>query len=131
MQMPGAHQQVQGTTHKFQASTIRSQEPRIILQSINHYNAKTSDLNQAVQNYAVNVKYNIQNKKTQTKPPMYWFNINWELQIHINREIARNNNDKMIHSRFERVKYTTRTNQSKIESCRDEEKTVMKASVLV
>ncbi|KAI7958144.1 hypothetical protein MJO29_006361 [Puccinia striiformis f. sp. tritici] len=40
------------------------------MQSINHYNAKTSDLNQAVQNYAVNVKYNIQNKKTQTKPPV-------------------------------------------------------------
>ncbi|KAH9464493.1 hypothetical protein H4Q26_012618 [Puccinia striiformis f. sp. tritici PST-130] len=35
----------------------------LMLESINHYNVKTSDLNQAVQNYAVNVKYNLQNEK--------------------------------------------------------------------
>ncbi|OAV89898.1 hypothetical protein PTTG_28499 [Puccinia triticina 1-1 BBBD Race 1] len=32
------------------------------LESINHYNLKVSDLNQAVQNYALNVKYNLQNQ---------------------------------------------------------------------
>ncbi|KNZ46077.1 hypothetical protein VP01_757g7 [Puccinia sorghi] len=32
------------------------------LKSINHYNLKVSDLNQAVQNYALNVKYNLQNQ---------------------------------------------------------------------
>jgi hypothetical protein len=32
------------------------------IQSINHYNLQVSDLNQAVQNYALNVKYNLQNQ---------------------------------------------------------------------
>lgn len=34
------------------------------LESINHYNLKVSDLNQAIQNYALNVKYNLQNQKS-------------------------------------------------------------------
>lgn len=32
------------------------------LESINHYNLKVSRLNQAIQNYALNVKYNLQNQ---------------------------------------------------------------------
>ncbi|PLW52256.1 hypothetical protein PCANC_01704 [Puccinia coronata f. sp. avenae] len=34
----------------------------VTLESINHYNLQVSDLNQAVQNYALNVKYNLQNQ---------------------------------------------------------------------
>ncbi|KAI9605156.1 hypothetical protein H4Q26_003131 [Puccinia striiformis f. sp. tritici PST-130] len=33
------------------------------MQSINHYDVDVSDLNQAVQNSAVNIKYNLQNEK--------------------------------------------------------------------
>ncbi|KAH9456348.1 hypothetical protein Pst134EB_012549 [Puccinia striiformis f. sp. tritici] len=32
-------------------------------ESINHYDVDVSDLNQAVQNSAVNIKYNLQNEK--------------------------------------------------------------------